>query len=363
MQGSLEKTPGKGYIIGRTFTGEPFRPARRENSGAVRETVRNMKKIIITGTAGFIGFHAARAFAARGWEVSGLDNFSDYYSVQLKRDRSALLLRESGCQVRELDICDLEGLRAFFASAAPDVVLHLAAQPSVRYAVTHPFVYQKSNLEGFLNVLECCRHAEKTPALIFASSSSVYGGSRKMPFEESDRVDTPVSLYAATKKANELMAYTYSHLYKFQTIGLRFFTVYGTWYRPDMALSLFADAMLHDRPIKVFNHGDMRRDFTYVDDIVDGILRVAEAREKLPQFDIYNIGNHRSEKLLDVIETLARALGVRPRMEMLPMQPGDVYATYASVEKLRQAVGYEPRTSISEGIPVFAEWYRRYHRL
>ena len=320
-------------------------------------------KILITGAAGFIGFHAVREFARRGWAVAGLDNFSDYYSVKLKRDRAEILRRESGCAVRELDICDLENLRAAFAEESPDVVLHLAAQPSVRYAVTHPFVYQKSNLEGFLNILECCRHAEKTPSLIFASSSSVYGGNTKMPFEESDKVDTPVSLYAATKKANELMAHTYAHLYKFQTIGLRFFTVYGSWYRPDMALSLFADAMLHGRPIKVFNHGDMLRDFTYVDDIVNGIFRVAEARERLPKFDIFNIGNHRSEKLLDVIETLAQSLGVTPQMEMLPMQPGDVYATYASIDKLRKAVGYEPTTSIREGIPVFAEWYRSYHRI
>ena len=263
---------------------------------------------------------------------------------------------------REIDICDLEKLKAAFAETAPDVVLNLAAQPGVRYSITHPFVYQKTNLEGFLNILECCRHAAKMPKLVFASSSSVYGGNKKMPFEESDQVDTPVSLYAATKKANELMAHTYSHLYGMQTIGLRFFTVYGTWYRPDMALSLFADAMLHDRPIKVFNNGDMLRDFTYVDDIVNGIVRVVEA-DNLPRYDIFNIGNHRSEKLLDVIETLAQALGIKPKMEMLPMQAGDVYATYASIDKLRKAVGYEPTTTIKEGIPVFAKWYRSYHGL
>ena len=297
----------------------------------------------------------------------GVDNFCDYYNVQLKRDRASALMDawgrsgESRYSLRELDICDLEGLRALFAEESPDVVLNLAAQPGVRYSITHPFVYQKTNLEGFLNVLECCRHAAKVPKLVFASSSSVYGGNRKMPFEESDQVDTPVSLYAATKKANELMAHTYSHLYGMQTIGLRFFTVYGTWYRPDMALSLFADAMLNDRPIKVFNNGDMLRDFTYVDDIVNGIVRVVEA-DNLPLYDIFNIGNHRSEKLLDVIDTLAQALGVKPKMEMLPMQAGDVYATYASIDKLRSAVGYEPTTTIREGIPVFAKWYREYHR-
>ena len=321
-----------------------------------------MHKILVTGSAGFIGFHAVREFARRGWDVVGLDNFCDYYDVKLKRDRAAILEKLGNYRGFELDICDLEGLRALFSSESPDVVLNLAAQPGVRYSLTHPFVYQKTNLEGFLNVLECCRHAAKQPKLVYASSSSVYGGNKKMPFEESDQVDTPVSLYAATKKANELMAHTYSHLYGLSTTGLRFFTVYGAWYRPDMALSLFADAMLHGRPIKVFNHGDMMRDFTFVDDIVNGIVRVVEA-ENLARYDVFNIGNHRSEKLLDVIETLADALGVEPRMEMLPMQAGDVYATYASIDKLRDAVGYEPTTTIREGIPVFARWYREYHGL
>lgn len=319
-------------------------------------------EILITGYAGFIGFHASREFLRRGWKVVGIDNFCDYYNVNLKRDRAAMLEGQRGFSARELDICDLAGLQNVFAEESPDVVLNLAAQPGVRYSIDHPFVYEKTNLEGFLNVLECCRHAAKVPKLVFASSSSVYGGNKKMPFEESDQVDTPVSLYAATKKANELMAHTYSHLYKMQTIGLRFFTVYGAWYRPDMALSLFADAMLHDRPIKVFNNGDMLRDFTFVDDIVDGIVRVVEAGN-LPLYDVFNIGNHKSEKLLDVINVLAESLGVMPKMEMLPMQPGDVYATYASIEKLNKAVGYEPTTTIKDGIPVFAKWYREYHGL
>jgi len=315
-------------------------------------------KVLITGAAGFVGFHAAKEFLRRGWDVAGIDNFNDYYDVALKRDRAANL----AISVHESDICDLDAMRSIFESESPDVVLHLAAQPGVRYSILHPFIYQKTNVEGFLNVLECCRHAKKVPKLVFASSSSVYGGNTKLPFEESDKVDTPMSLYAATKKADELMAHTYAHLYKMQTIGLRFFTVYGSWYRPDMALSLFADAMLHDRPIKVFNCGDMLRDFTYIDDIVDGVVRVVEAKG-LPLYDIFNIGNHRSEKMLDVIETLAAALGVKPKMEMLPMQAGDVYATYASIDKLRKAVGYEPRTSIREGIPVFAKWFREYHGL
>ena len=319
-------------------------------------------KILITGFAGFIGFHASRELLRRGWEVVGIDNFCDYYNVKLKRDRAALLEGQPGFSARELDICDHAKLHGVFTMEAPDVVLNLAAQPGVRYSIDHPFVYEKTNLEGFLNILECCRHAAKVPKLVYASSSSVYGGNKKMPFEESDKVDNPVSLYAATKKADELMAHTYSHLYGMQAIGLRFFTVYGAWYRPDMALSLFADAMLHGRPIKVFNHGDMLRDFTYVDDIVDGIVRVVES-DALPRYDIFNIGNHRSEKLLDVINVLADSLGVEPKMEMFPMQPGDVYATYASIEKLNKAVGYEPKTTIREGIPVFAKWYREYHGL
>ena len=319
-------------------------------------------KILITGTAGFIGFHAARHFLNSGWEVFGVDNFSGYYDVKLKQDREAELRRIPKYRSQELDICDYAKLQSVFAEEKPEVVLHLAAQPGVRYSISHPFEYERSNIGGTLNILECCRHSEKKPKLVFASSSSVYGGNTKMPFEETDRLDTPVSLYAATKRAGELMAYTYSRLYKMQITGLRFFTVYGDWYRPDMALHLFADAMLHDRPIKVFNNGDMLRDFTYVDDIVDGVFRVVEA-DDLPLFDIYNIGNHRSEKLLDVIETLARTLGVKPKMEMLPMQAGDIYATYASVEKLHKAVGYEPRTSIQEGIPVFADWFRKYYKL
>jgi len=319
-------------------------------------------KILITGTAGFIGFHAAQHFLDRGWEVVGIDNFSKYYNVQLKRDRDAVLRKQSRFLSRETDICDFEKLHKIFQEEKPEVVLHLAAQPGVRYSITHPFEYENTNVGGVLNILECCRHAENKPKLVFASSSSVYGGNTKMPFEESDRIDTPVSLYAATKRAGELMAYTYSHLYKIQAIGLRFFTVYGDWYRPDMALHLFADAMLTGKPIKVFNHGDMLRDFTYVDDIVDGVFRVVEA-DNLPQYDIYNIGNHRSEKLLDVIETLAQTLGVTPKMEMLPMQAGDIYATYASIEKLHKAVGYEPKTSIREGIPVFAAWFKQYYKM
>ena len=319
-------------------------------------------RILITGCAGFIGMHASIEFLRRGWRVIGVDNFCDYYSPRLKHDRADKIAAINGdFKMHEMDICNFEALKSLFDEENPDVVLNLAAQPGVRYSITHPFVYEKTNLEGFLNVLECCRHSVKTPKLVYASSSSVYGGNKKMPFEESDKVDSPVSLYAATKKANELMAHTYSHLYGMQTIGLRFFTVYGAWYRPDMALSLFADAMLSGKKVKAFNNGDMLRDFTYVDDIVNGIVRIVES-DSLPKCDVYNIGNHRSEKLLDVIETLADALGIKPDIEFLPMQPGDVYATFASIDKLRSAVGYEPKTTIREGIPVFAKWYKEYNK-
>jgi len=317
---------------------------------------------LITGTAGFIGFHLAQALLDAGESVVGLDNFNDYYSVQLKRDRHALLEKRPGYRGVAMDLCDLEGLRRLVAETRPEAVCHLAAQAGVRYSLTHPFVYEKSNLEGFLNILEVCRHTTPAPRLVYASSSSVYGGNTKLPFSEDDRVDTPISLYAATKKANELMAHAYSHLYGMQTIGLRFFTVYGPWGRPDMAMWLFTEAMLAGRPIQVFNHGNMRRDFTYVDDIVAG-LHGALTAEGLGRYEIFNLGNHRSEDLREMIGTLGRTLGVEPRMEMLPMQAGDVPATYANTERARLKLGFEPVTPISVGIPKFVRWYREYHRL
>jgi len=315
---------------------------------------------LITGTAGFIGFHLARALLEDGQTVVGLDNFNDYYAVRLKRARHALLERYPRYRGVEMDLCDLPRLRDLVAETRPDAVCNLAAQAGVRYSLDHPFVYEKSNLEGFLNVLEVCRHATPRPRLVYASSSSVYGGNTKLPFSESDRVDTPISLYAATKKANELMAHAYSHLYGLQTVGLRFFTVYGPWGRPDMAMWLFTDAMLAGRPIQVFNHGDMRRDFTYVDDIVAG-LRGALTADGLDRYEIFNLGNHRSENLMEMIGVLGRTLGVEPKMEMLPMQAGDVPATYADTERARHKLGFEPTTPISVGIPRFVEWYRQYH--
>jgi UDP-glucuronate 4-epimerase len=316
--------------------------------------------ILVTGTAGFIGFHLAQRLLDIGYPVVGLDNFNAYYSVRLKRDRHAQLEQRPEYHGHEMDLCDLPRLRQLFADFRPQCVVHLAAQAGVRYSLLNPQAYQRSNLEGFLNVLECCRYAQPQPRLVYASSSSVYGGSKIMPFTEDQNVDAPLSLYAATKRANELMAHSYSHLFGLQAIGLRFFTVYGPWGRPDMATWLFAEAMLKGEPIQVFNHGDMRRDFTYIDDIVAGVVGCVRAAN-LPRCDVFNIGNHRSERLLDLIRLMARELGVgEPKLHLLPMQDGDVPATYASVEKLRAAVGYEPTTPIEVGIPKFIAWFKQY---
>jgi UDP-glucuronate 4-epimerase len=320
-------------------------------------------KILITGTAGFIGFHLAQRLLDEGCEVFGIDNFNDYYSVQLKRDRHVQLERRNGYQWIRADLADLSALESAFLAFKPDCVVNLAAQAGVRYSITNPLAYQKSNLEGFLNVLECCRHAPNKPRLIYASSSSVYGGNTTLPFAEDQSVDHPVSLYAATKKANELMAHSYSHLYGMQTIGLRFFTVYGPWGRPDMAYWLFADALVNKRPIKVFNHGEMYRDFTYIDDIVIGVSGCIRA-DSLRPYEVFNIGNNKSERLMDFIRLIAHELGVEnPQMELLPMQAGDVPATYANIDKLTAAVGYRPTTSISVGLPKFIRWFKDYHRM
>lgn len=320
-------------------------------------------KILVTGIAGFIGFHLARRLLSDGHQIVGIDNLNPYYRVQLKRDRLALIggpMRSTGDYCfHETDICDLATLMRIVEEAQPDCVVHLAAQPGVRYSVTHPFAYQKANLEGFLNVLECCRHAAKRPRLVYASSSSVYGGNRTLPFSEDQVADQPLSLYAATKKANEGMAHAYSHLYGLQTVGLRFFTVYGPWYRPDMALYLFAEAMTQGRPLQVFNFGDLSRDFTYVDDIVEGIVGCLRA-DAFDRCELFNIGNDKPERITDVIDCLAMALGVKPKLHLLPMQDGDVPATWADISRLRAKTGYEPKTTIARGIPAFASWYKAY---
>lgn len=321
-----------------------------------------VKRILITGTAGFIGFHLARRLLKDGNIVFGVDNFNAYYDVRLKEARHAILEAEKNYSFVKADISDKAALTAAFDSFKPEIVVNLAAQAGVRYSILDPDSYIRSNVVGFLNILECCRHAENKPRLLYASSSSVYGGNRELPFSEEQAVDHPVSLYAATKKSNELMAHSYTHLYGFQTLGFRFFTVYGPWGRPDMAAWLFSDAMSQGRSIKVFNNGEMYRDFTYIDDIVDGLVRCIES-DSLPLYDVYNIGNHRSERLLDMINIIAKEIGVEnPKMEFLPMQDGDVPSTYASIDKLNAAVGYEPTTPISVGMPRFVKWFKEWKR-
>ena len=320
-------------------------------------------RILVTGAAGFIGFHLADRLVRDGHDLTGVDALTPYYNVQLKRDRLALLAAAHGLSGRfvfhETDVCDQQAMTRLFEEVRPDCVVHLAAQPGVRYSVTHPFICQRANLDGFLTVLECCRFASVKPRLVYASSSSVYGGNKTLPFSEDQAVDRPVSLYAATKHANELMAHVYSHLYGIQTIGLRFFTVYGPWYRPDMAVYLFADAMTQGRPLRVFNYGEMKRDFTYVDDIIEGVVRCITGNT-FDRCELFNIGNNRAERLLDMIEILSAELGVTPKLEFLPMQDGDVPATWANIDRLRAKTGYEPKTSIRVGIPKFVEWYKSY---
>ncbi|MGQ3001055.1 MAG: NAD-dependent epimerase [Hydrogenophaga sp.] len=322
--------------------------------------------ILLTGAAGFIGMHTAQRLLARGDTVLGIDNLNDYYAVALKRARLEPLQKHPGFAFEQVDVADREAMARLFASHRFDAVVHLAAQAGVRYSITHPNAYLDSNLTGFGHILEGCR-AQKPGHLVYASSSSVYGGNTKMPFEETDAVDHPVSLYAATKKANELMAHTYSHLYGLPTTGLRFFTVYGPWGRPDMAYFSFTRAVLEGRPIQVFNHGKMKRDFTYIDDIVEGVLRVLD-KPAMPEnaggppYRIFNIGNHDPVPLMDFIGCIEQALGREAIKEFLPMQDGDVPATYASTEALHRWVGFAPSTPLKDGIERFVRWYREYHQ-
>lgn len=310
-------------------------------------------KVLVTGAAGFIGFHLVQRLLGRGDEVVGLDNLSDYYSVALKEARLAQVRSDRFRFVR-MDLADRTALPALFAAERFDAVVNLAAQAGVRYSVENPWAYVDSNVVGFLNVLECCRHYP-VRHLVYASSSSVYGGNEKTPFSEEDRVDDPVSLYAATKKSDELMAGCYAHLYGIPATGLRLFTVYGPWGRPDMSPMLFASAILAGQPIKVFNHGDMLRDFTYVDDIVEGMVRVLD---RVPQkHEVFNIGCSNPVRLMDFISELERALGREAEKIMLPMQPGDVYQTYADTTKLERELGYKPRVMLREGVDRFVAWY------
>ena len=316
-------------------------------------------KILITGTAGFIGFHVAQALLKRGDEVIGLDNFNSYYSVKLKEDRTSLLQQHfpKFYSIRA-DLHNKQAMENLFDTYTFDVVCNLAAQAGVRYSLTHPHTYVQSNIVGFLNILEACRH-HGIPRLVYASSSSVYGGNEQLPFSEKDRVDTPISLYAASKKSNELMAHVYTHLFGLQTIGLRFFTVYGPWGRPDMALWLFTEAILNNKPIEVFNNGEMYRDFTYIDDIVSGVIACIE-KPHLSQYEVFNLGNNNSENLMDMICCIEANLQKKAIKEFKPMQPGDVKATYADIEHAQKMLGFEPKTKIQEGIPKFIQWYREY---
>ena len=332
-------------------------------------------KILVSGAAGFIGFHLTIYLLKRGDDVVGLDNLNDYYDVKLKTDRLDILRNHQNFTFIKADLSDRAAIDKVFAEHHFDRVINLAAQAGVRYSIENPHAYIDANIVGFMNILEVCRH-NKVEHLVYASSSSVYGSNTRMPFSVHDNVDHPVSLYAATKKANELMAHTYSHLYGLPVTGLRFFTVYGPWGRPDMALFMFTKAIIEEQPIKVFNNGKMQRDFTYIDDIVEGVVRVCDrvatpnpdwngdtpdpATSRAP-YRLYNIGNHKPVELLKFIEIIEKKVGKKAVMEMLPMQPGDVPATYADIEDLERDFGYRPSTPLSDGIGSFVRWYREFY--
>jgi UDP-glucuronate 4-epimerase len=333
--------------------------------------------ILVTGAAGFIGFHVTQRLLAEGRQVIGIDSLNAYYDPRLKEARLEMLKAQPGFSFQRLDLADRAAMKDLFAEHRFPAVVHLAAQAGVRYSLENPHAYVDANLEGFINVLEGCRH-HGCGHLLFASSSSVYGANTKLPFSVRDNVDHPISLYAASKKANELMAHSYSHLYRLPATGLRFFTVYGPWGRPDMAMFIFAKAILAGQPVRLFNHGKMRRDFTYVDDVVQAVVRlIGRPPQGNPDWDgnrpdpgtsaapwaIYNIGNNHPEDLMHVISLLEKEFGRSAIKEMLPMQPGDVEATYADVADLERDIGFRPATPIEDGIARFAKWYRDYHRI
>jgi UDP-glucuronate 4-epimerase len=317
------------------------------------------KRVLVTGAAGFIGSHVSQSLVAQGYQVLGMDNLNDYYDVQLKKDRLAWFDDEPNFDFVQLDLANREVMAKMFAKHHFDVVVNLAAQAGVRYSIDHPHAYADSNLVGFLNVLEGCRNGG-VKHLLFASSSSVYGENKKVPFAVEDNVDYPISLYAATKKSNELMAHAYAHLYDFKVTGLRFFTVYGPWGRPDMAYFKFTKAICEGKTIDVYNHGKMQRDFTYIDDVVEAVTRLV-ARTPDKDYKIYNIGNHSPETLMDFIQAIESALGQQAEKNFLPMQAGDVPSTYADVTDLMADVDFKPDTPLKEGIQRFVNWYRHYY--
>ena len=326
---------------------------------------KNDGKILVTGAAGFIGFHLCRRLLSDGFAITGMDNLNDYYDPALKQARLTMLREFPAFSFHQLDLADREGMRRLFAETQPEIVVHLAAQAGVRYSVENPHVYIESNVVGFLNILEGCRQ-HNVKHLVYASSSSVYGLNTKMPFSVEDHADHPASLYGATKKANELMAHSYSHLYGIPTTGLRFFTVYGPWGRPDMACFSFTKAILAGNPISLFNHGKMKRDFTYVDDIIEGVVRVMRhvpqgMAEGAPPYRIYNIGNQNPVELERFVQILEEHLGKKAVIQYMPMQAGDVVATYADVQDLMRDTGFAPSTSLEDGLRHFAKWYGEYY--
>lgn len=323
-----------------------------------------MRTVLITGVAGFIGYHLAKRLIDENIFIIGIDNMNDYYSVELKKDRLKDIGERENFLFIEASIENMDVIEDCFKKYKPDIVINLAAQAGVRYSIENPKAYIDSNIIGFFNILECCRRYP-VKHLIFASSSSVYGANKKVPYSTEDKVDTPVSLYAATKKTDELLAYSYSKLYKIKTTGLRFFTVYGPFGRPDMAYFSFTDKIMKDKSIQIYNNGDMYRDFTYIDDIIEGIVRLLDYIPKEDEnnafYKIYNIGNNNSVKLMEFIHILEESLGKSAKKEYLPMQPGDVYQTYADIEELKRDTGFAPKTKLSDGINKFVKWYKKYY--
>ena len=319
----------------------------------------NINRILVTGCAGFIGMHLCKKLFELGYDVIGIDSLNDYYDVDLKLKRLSFLQNSPSFSFVKIDISNMNDLENIFKIYKPNKVVNLAAQAGVRYSLTNPHSYMESNIYGFMNVLECCRNFD-VEGLVYASSSSVYGGNKKIPFSESDNVDSPISIYAASKKANELMAYSYNHLFGIRSTGLRFFTVYGPWGRPDMAMYIFANKIINNEPIQVFNHGQMKRDFTYIDDIIDGIVYSINKNYKC---EVFNLGNNSSENLMEVVSLLEKKIGKKAIIQYEPMQPGDVSNTWADIEKAEQKLEFSPKTNIRSGINKFIDWYLDYSKV